>query len=49
MEDIVETYKRPYIERYPVVCLDEMHRQLIGETRTPLPVWPGPLVVYDYE
>ena len=49
MEDVLETYIRPYNEQRPVVCLDEMSRQLIGETRTPLPAQPGQPAVYDYE
>jgi len=33
MENILEVYKRPYDEKYPVVCLDESPKQLIGEMR----------------
>ena len=40
MEDILEVYARPY-DRRPVVCMDETHKQLIGEVREPLPVAPG--------
>ena len=49
MEDVLETYTRPYTKQRPVVCLDEMNRQLIGETRTPLPIQPGQSAIYDYE
>jgi hypothetical protein len=49
MEDVLEKYTLPYNERRPVVCPDEMNRQLIGETRTPLPARPGQPAVYDYE
>ena len=41
MEDVLEVYHRPYDPKRPVVCMDETFRQLIGETRDPLPPRPG--------
>jgi hypothetical protein len=49
MEDVLEVYKRPYDPRRPVVCLDETSKQLIGETRTPVPAAPGQVAHYDCE
>jgi len=49
MEDVLEVYKRPYDPQRPVVCLDETSKQLIGETRTPVPAAPGQVAQYDYE
>jgi hypothetical protein len=49
MEDVLETYKLPFNPARPVVCLDETNRQLIGETRNPLPAQPGQPALYDYE
>jgi len=49
MEDVLETYKRPYDPRYPVICLDETSRQLIAETRRSLPAKPGHVKKTDYE
>jgi hypothetical protein len=49
MEDVLETYKLPFNPARPVVCLDETNRQLIGETRKPLPVQPGQAALHDYE
>lgn len=49
MEDVLEVYKRPYDPRRPVVCLDETSKQLIGETRTPVPAAPGRVAHYDSE
>jgi hypothetical protein len=49
MEDVLEVYKRPYDAEHPVVCLDETSKQLIGETRTPLPAEPGQPQRVDYE
>jgi hypothetical protein len=33
----------------PVVCLDETSKQLIAETRVPIPAKPGQPERYDYE
>jgi len=41
MEDVLEVYHLPYDPRYPVVCMDESCKQLIGEVRTPIPCEPG--------
>jgi len=49
MEDILELYCQPYDPRYPVVCMDESSKQLIGETRIPLPLCEGRPVCRDYE
>ena len=49
MEDVLELYRLPYDPRYPVVCMDEASKQLIGEVRTPLPVAEGQPVRYDSE
>ncbi len=49
MEDVLEVYHRPYDPKRPVVCIDETFKQLIGETRTPLPLGPGMVERYDYE
>jgi hypothetical protein len=49
MEDVLEVYKRPYDPQRPVVCLDETSRQLLGETRAPLPCAPGQPQRNDYE
>src|SRR5512135_530022 len=49
MEDVLEVYIRPYDPARPVVCLDEISKQLVAETRTPLPAEPGPPARVDYE
>ena len=49
MEDVLEVYTRPYDERRPLVCLDETSKQLVAETRTPLPMKPSQPARYDYE
>lgn len=48
MEDVLEVYHLPYDSDYPVVCMDESCKQLIGEVREPIPCEPGePLRVDD--
>ena len=49
MERVLEVYRRPYNADIPVVCMDETPRQLIRETRTPIPACPGQLERHDYE
>jgi hypothetical protein len=49
MEDVLDLYAEPYDPRYPQVCFDEVPYQLVGETRTPLPMKPGKPQRYDYE
>ncbi len=49
MEDVLDVYERPYDARVPVVCMDETSKQLIGETRLPVPMQPGQPQRYDYE
>ena len=49
MEDVLEVYHRPHDPEYPVVCLDEASKQLITETRVPIPAKPGQPTRHDYE
>lgn len=49
MELVLDVYKRPYDPLYPVICMDESPKQLIADTRVPLPVSPGQPAKYDYE
>ena len=49
MEDVLEVYHRPHDPDYPLVCVDESSKQLIEETRTPIPMKPGQPARYDYE
>lgn len=49
MEDVLQTYQLPYDPRFPVVCMDEASKQLIGEVQCPLPVRPGKAKCVDYE
>jgi hypothetical protein len=49
MEDVIEVYHRPHDPERPVVCVDETSKQLIIETRTPIPAKPGQPRRVDYE
>ena len=49
MEDVLETYQRPRDPDRPLVCLDETSKQLIVETRAPIPAKPGQPARHDYE
>lgn len=49
MEDILDLYELPYDAKYPLVCFDETPKQLIMETRLPLPPKPGYPERFDYE
>jgi hypothetical protein len=49
MEDVLETYQKPRDPDRPLVCLDETSKQLIVETRAPIPVKPGQPARHDYE
>jgi hypothetical protein len=49
MEDVLDVYHRPNDPRRPQVCMDETTKQLVGETRTPLPAEPGRPARIDYE
>jgi transposase len=49
MEDVLEVYTRPYDPRRPQVCMDETSKQLLRDTRKPLPSEPGKPQRRDYE
>ena len=49
MEDALEVYTRPYDPKRPQVCLDEVSKQLLADTRQPLPAGPGRGKRVDYE
>ena len=49
MEDVLETYHKPRDPERPLVCLDETSKQLVAETRKPIPAKPGQPARHDYE
>jgi hypothetical protein len=49
MEKVLDVYKKPYDEDFPVVCMDESPKQLIEEGKPTLPIKPGQDARVDYE
>lgn len=49
MEDVLSVYLRPYDSAFPVVCMDESSKQLVGEVTRPIPMAPGHPVLMDDE
>ena len=49
MADVLAVYTRAHDPDYPVVCLDETSKQLVAETRAPVPMKPGQPARSDYE
>jgi DDE superfamily endonuclease len=49
MEDVLAVYLRPRDPNVPLVCFDEASKQLIADTRQPIPMKPGRLARADYE
>ena len=49
MYDLLRLYAKPYDPAEPVVCLDEKSKQLLQQTRRPLPMHAGQVAKEDYE
>jgi hypothetical protein len=49
MEDVLRVYTRAYDPRFPQVCLDEISKQLLEDSRKGLLARPGDVEKYDYE
>ena len=49
MEDVLDVYQRPYACLNPVVCIDEVTKQLRSETRIPCAPGQPEKVDYEYE
>jgi hypothetical protein len=49
MYDLLDLYARPLRAAEPVICLDEKSKQLLKDSRSPLPVQAGTPARLDYE
>ena len=49
MEEVLDVYHLPYDACFPVVCMDESNKQLIGEVHAPIPPAPGHGLIVDHE
>jgi hypothetical protein len=49
MEEVLDTYEKPYDPACPVLCMDEQPVQLVKETRQPIPATKRHAQRIDYE
>lgn len=49
MEDILSVYKRPFDTKHPVVCMDELSKQLLSDVKPPVDAKPGKPRREDHE
>ncbi len=49
MENVLSLYQLPSNQKRPVICLDELPFQMLGEKVAPLLMKPGSLKKFDYE
>ncbi len=49
MYRLLDLYKKDYNPAFPVVCMDEKSKQLLGDSRKPIAAKPGSYEKYDYE
>jgi hypothetical protein len=49
MEDVLELYAEPLDEERPVVCMDELSKELHGQVAEPIPPQAGAAAKEDYE
>jgi len=49
MEDVLELYAEPLDEKRPVVCMDELSKELHSQVAEPIPPQPGQPAKEDYE
>lgn len=48
MEDVLEVYKLPYDPHRPLICMDEMPKQLLADQQDPLSCQAGKPAKQDY-
>lgn len=49
MEDVLTVYQLPHDPLFPVVCMDESNKQLVGEVHEPIAAAPGHARILDHE
>ena len=49
MEDVLAVYQLPHDPLFPVVCMDESNKQLVGEVHAPIDAAPGHGRILDHE
>jgi DDE superfamily endonuclease len=49
MEDGLDVYHAPYDPQFPLICMDESNKQLVGEVLAPIGPAPGHGQIIDHE
>jgi hypothetical protein len=49
MEEVLDVYHAPYDPQFPLVCMDESNKQLVGEVHAPIAPAPGRGQILDHE
>ena len=49
MADVLAVYQLPHDPCFPLVCMDESSKQLVGEVPAPIPAAPGHGQILDHE
>ncbi len=49
MEDVLDVYHAPYDPQFPLICMDESNKQLVGEVHAPIAPAPGRGQIVDHE
>ena len=49
MEEVLAVYQRPFDPKRPLLWMDEISKQLLADSRPPLPLQAGKPERYDYE
>ena len=49
MYDLLDLYQEPYDHRRPLIGVDEKPKQIVEDSRPPIPMKPGRTEKYDYE
>lgn len=50
MEEVLDLYHLPYNPQFPLICMDESNKQLVGEVHPPIAPAPvrGQIVDHEY-
>jgi hypothetical protein len=49
MEDVLDLYHTAYDPLFPLVCMDESNKQMVGQVHVPIPLAPGQILTEDHE
>ena len=49
MEEVLDLYHLPYDPQFPLICMDESNKQLVGEVHAPIAPAPGHGQIIDHE